>query len=350
MGCAPDIGVQLPDTEQVYAGPQVRLHSTGESDVCTGTGPSMEAMLSFLGRETELGDLDQPIEVYLLSEEQVAESCGLDIDGVYACAFVEEPNPVVVTSYLPTEHELVHSYLSLKQEKPKRRHAFLEEGFASVYGRDGYHPEPTTSLTDGLSFARSLPLDQYPRAAHFMNFVIDEFGPAATTRMLLASAEARDLDALNSTFVETLGTSTEALVELYEQESTSCSSAGWQRGYDCESPPEEWHFSGTLQLDIGNECGSPTAQGWSSGQVFERFTLEFPEAATVSMRLDSSTGEQHPKVRLTKCGTCDDEFSFEYDLSRGPLFGLQLEPGTYVLRTLYSSGQPEPGVLELRQQ
>ena len=145
MGCAPDLGVQLPDTEQVYAGPQVRLHTTGESDVCEGTGPSMEAMLSFLGRETELGDLDQPIDVYFLSEAQVTESCGLDIDGVYACAFVEETNPVVVTSYLPTEHELVHSYLSLKQEAPKRRYAFLEEGFASVYGRDGYHREPTTA-------------------------------------------------------------------------------------------------------------------------------------------------------------------------------------------------------------
>jgi hypothetical protein len=199
MGCTSDIGVQLPDTEQVYDGAQVRLLATAESAVCKGTGPSMETMVSFLGRETELGDLDKPIDVYFLSEEQVSETCGLGIDGVYACAFVEEPNPVVVTSDLPTEHELVHAYLSLKQDVPKRRHAFLEEGFASVYGRDGNLPEPTTSLAEGLLFARSLPLDQYPRAAHFMKFVIDEFGPAATTRMLLASAEAQDLDALNST-------------------------------------------------------------------------------------------------------------------------------------------------------
>ena len=46
--------------------------------------------------------------------------------------------------------------------------------------------EPTTALAEGLSFARDLPFDHYARAAHFMDFVLDEFGPAATTRMLLA--------------------------------------------------------------------------------------------------------------------------------------------------------------------
>ncbi|MCR9166289.1 MAG: hypothetical protein ACE37F_00015 [Nannocystaceae bacterium] len=307
-------------------------------------------MLSFLGRETELGDLDQPIDVYLLSEEQARETCGLGIDDVYACAFVEETNPVVVTSYLPTEHELVHAYLSLKQDVPRTRYAFLEEGLASVYGRDGSAAAPTTSLAEGLSFDRSLPLDQYPRAAHFMNFIIDEFGPAAAARVVLASSEARDVDALDSTFTETLGISTEALVELYEQESVSCTSAGWQRGYDCESPAEEWHFSGTLQLDIGSQCSSPTALGSSDGPSFERFTLDFPAATTVSIRMATPVEEHHATIRLTKCGTCDDEFSFVYDLSKGPLFGLQLDPGKYVLRTLYSSGQSEPGVLLFRQQ
>ncbi|MCR9161758.1 MAG: hypothetical protein ACE37F_36300 [Nannocystaceae bacterium] len=310
----------------------------------------MEKMLSFLGRETELGDLEQPVDVYLLAEEQVVETCGLGIDDVYACAFVAEPNPVVVTSYLPTEHELVHAYLSLKQDEPKTRYAFLEEGLASVYGRDGSSSAPTTSLEEGLPFDRSLPLDQYPRAAHFMNFVIDEFGPAAAARVVLASSEVRDMDALNSTFIETLGTSINALAELYEQESVSCTSAGWQRGYDCGAPAEEWHLSGTLQLDIGRECRSPTVLGSSDGPAFERFTLEFPEATTVSIRMDTPVEEHHATIRLTKCGTCDDEFSFVYDLSRGPLFELQLDPGKYVLRTLYSSGQSEPGVLVIRQQ
>ncbi len=287
-------------------------------------------------------------DVYVLSEEQVDETCGLGIDDVYACAFVEEPNPVVVTSYVPTEHELVHAYASLKQDGPKRRYAFLEEGFASVYARDGRLSEARTSLVEGLSFARLLPVDHYPRAAHFMNFVIDEFGAAATTRMLLASADARDLDALDSTFVETLGISTEALPELYEQESVSRSSAGWQRGYDCEATPEEWHFPGTLRLDIAHACNSPMALGSSSGPTFERFTLDFPEPTIVSIHMDTPAEEQHPNIRLTKCGACDDELSFEHELSR-PLFGLELEPRTYVVRTLYSSGQPEPGVLVFRQ-
>ena len=349
-GCAPGNGIPLPETEQVYDGPLVRLHATDERDVCNGTGPSMEAMLSFLARETELGDLDQPVEVYFMSEEQVTEACGLGFDGVYACAFVTEPNPLVASSYLPTEHELVHAYLSLKQETPAYRHAFLEEGFASIYGRDGPPSEPTTPLSEGLSFARSLPLDHYPRAAHFMDFIVDEYGPAATARMLLASTDARGTDDLDSLFIDTLGTPLDEILELYEQESVSCSSAGWQRGYNCESAPEAWHFSGTLRLDIGQPCSSPTVLGSSSGPTLQRFPLSFPEPTTVSIQMDTPVEQQHPKVRLTKCGSCGDEFSFDHDLSEGPLFGLQLEPGTYILRTLYSSGPPESGVLKLRRE
>jgi len=350
MGCAPESGIRLPETQEVYTGSQVRLHVAGDAKVCEGTGPSMEAMLSFLGQETELGDLAQPVDVYLLSEEQVSDTCGLGFEGVYACAFVEESNPLVASSYLPTEHELVHAYLSLKQDVPRRRYAFLEEGFASVYGRDGAIAAPTTPLSEGLPFARSLPIEHYSRAAHFMNFVVDEFGPAMTTRMLLASVEANNLDDLDSTFSETLGVSTEELVGLYEQESVSCASAGWQRGYDCEADPEAWHFSGTLRVDIGHDCEAPTVLGESGGPTFERFTVDFPEQTTVSIEMDTAVEEHYPTVRLTKCGSCDDEFSFDHDLSRGSLFGLRLEPGTYVLRTLYPSGQVEPGVLKIRRQ
>ena len=348
IGCAPDVGIQLPDTELRYDGAQVRLHVADSRPVCDGTGPSMESMLSFLGAETELGDLEEPVDVYLVSQEQASEACGLG-DWVFACSFVTEPNPIVVSSYLPTEHELVHSYLSLKQEVPRRRYAFLEEGFANVYGRDGDIDEPASALTEGLSFARDLPLDHYARAAHFMDFVLDEFGPAATTRMLLASTEARNEDDLDATFTEHLGLSTTSLVELYEQESISCTSAGWQRGYNCEDPAQEWHFSGTLRLDIGHACGVPTVLGESDAFMFERFTVDFPDSTTISIRMDTPA-EQPPIVRLDRCGSCADELSIDHDLSRGPLFGLRLDPGTYVLTTIYPSGQPEPGVLKLRRE
>ena len=60
--------------------------------------------------------------------------------------------------------------------------------------------------------------------------------------------------------------------------------------------------------------------------------------------------EQPPTVRLDRCGSCADEFSVEHDLSGGPLFGLRLDPGTYVLTTIYRSAQPEPGILKLRRE
>ena len=209
--------------------------------------------------------------------------------------------------------------------------------------------EPTTALAEGLSFARDLPFDHYARAAHFMDFVLDEFGPAATTRMLLASTEARNADDLDSVFAEHFGVSTASLVELYEQGSVSCTSAGWQRGYNCEEPAQEWHFSGTLRLDVGQACESPTVLGELNAFVFERFTVDFPDATTSSIRMDTPA-EQPPTVRLDRCGSCADEFSVEHDLSGGPLFGLRLDPGTYVLTTIYRSAQPEPGILKLRRE
>jgi hypothetical protein len=342
--------IVLPETDVVYEGAQVRLQTRPGLEVCAGNGPSMDRMVEFFGRETALGNLDAPVDVYLLEPDEVTEVCGLDYIETFACAFVEDVRPFVVTSYLPTEHEVIHTYLSFKQSVARTRYSFFEEGLASVYGRDGFLPRPTTDLYDAMGYVRELPGEHYPRAAHFVSFLVDEFGVEATTEFVLATADVGSSVGLAETFEANFGVELDRFIAEYESSAPTCSSDGWQRGYNCQDVGVGWHFSGTLRVDVGSPCDTQGVLGVDGRGTYERFVVDFDEPATLSVRLLSPVVDSYPRVRMTRCGSCGDEFVLDYDLERGALFGAQVDAGKYLVNVFDSEGTPEPTALEIRRQ
>lgn len=347
--CTPEIAIDLPETEVVYEGSQVRLHAVPELTACNGNGPAMDAMLAYLAAESELGPLEEPTDAYLLAPEQVDEVCYVGYLRPAACAYTEEDPPFAVAGYLPTEHELVHTYLSAKQGGASRW-SFFDEGLATVYGRDADRARPRTPIRDAVAYQTKLPLEHYPRAAHFVAYLIERFGPQATIRFVMHTASVRDDVELATVFLASFAVSLPSTIAAYEAEAETCTVDGWQRIYDCEEPTQAWPESGTLRPDVGAPCEDSAVLGVAGMQTSQRFVVEMPTPGPVSVELLSRVEGRAPRVRLVRCGSCEEEFVVAHDLAEGPLEGAWLRPGTYVVSVDAPTGEPEVGVLELRRE
>ena len=345
--CAPEQTIDLPPTEVVYEGDQVRLHAVADLTVCGGNGAAMDAMLAYLADESGLGLLETPIDAYLLTPEQVDDVCYVGYAQVFACAFTQDVEPFAVTSYLPTEHELVHAYLGSKSDGG-RRWAFFDEGLATVYGRDGPRTRPTTPLDEAIGYASRMPVEHYTRAAHFVAFMIDRFGPQATIGFVLATSRARTDAELAALFLEHFGVSLQSTMAAYEREAQACSIDGWQRIYECEQPALEWPEFGSLRVDIGHACDAPSVLGEAGQTTNERFVIDLAESSTtLTIHLETSARERFPWLRIVRCGSCEEEVAVEYDTADGPLYAYGYPPGKYVITAYHPPGDPEPAVLKL---
>ena len=344
--CAPEATIDLPETEVVYEGLQVRLHAVPERTACGGNGPAMEAMLTYFAEESGLGPLEAPIDTYLLTPAQVDEVCYVGYLQPAACAFSAEDPPFAVAGYMPTEHELVHAYLSAKQGGAGRW-SFFDEGLATVYGRDATRDRPSTPLQDAIVYQTKLPLEHYPRAAHFVAYLIERFGPQATIRFVMDTASVQGDVELATVFLASFAVSLPSTIAAYEAETEACTVDGWQRIYDCEEPAIAWPESGTLRLEIGAQCEDSAVLGVAEQLTFERFVVEVPAPGPVSIELGSRVQVRAPRVRLVRCGSCEEEFVVAHDLADGRLEGAWLRAGTYVVTVEAPTGEPEVGVLEL---
>lgn len=325
-------GFEFPPTDVVYEGDLIRIRAAPGLEPCAGTGRSMEQMLSFLIAETGLGGLERPIDVYWLDNDDVQDVCQADRE-LLGCSL---STTEAVTTRMPEEHEVVHAYFERKGAP--FRYSFFDEGIAMVYGTETSSPEPRSSLEEALAFDRRMPGVHYPRAGHFVSFLIAEFGPQPTAAFVAASSSVTH-ETLAADFEAHFGQPLQRVVEAYSQMSESCSGRGWQRSSACEQPPTPW--SGTLswEVDVGSGCHSETSYGAVRGPVQERFVYETDEDVIVRLR-GLGIVEARPAVTLWRCGGgCDEEFSYTHDLEEGGvLFGLPLDAGRFLVTAEFESG------------
>lgn len=343
-GCEEPLTPLFPPTALVYESDSLRIHAFAGLDPCAGTGPSMERALHAFAEECGLPELDDPIELYWLPEEQVRDVCRTEMD-IGGCFF---SSGEAVTKDLPEEHELIHAYLQ-RLGRGTYRYSFFDEGLALVYGSDSKQAAPSTDLQDAISYSRDLPLHHYARAGHFVAFLIDEFGPERTVAFVLDTYEVTP-DSLPSAFERHFGASLSSTVFSYESEAISCSSAGWQRPASCEDvEPTPWLSEFSWTAEVGSGCEARVAIGSSDGPVLERFGLEVDDPGIFDLRSEQASDAIRPTVELLRCGGCEDEFSFVHDLGDGGLFGLPLEPGFYIVTATFEDPEDvEASAIELR--
>lgn len=331
LGCTDEAAeLDLPPTELVFDGDQLRIHAAPGLTPCLGTGPAMEEMLGFLARETGLGPLDDPIDLYWLEGDDVQEACGFSFE-VRGCSL---PSSEAITSALPEEHELVHAYLQ-RQGTSFTRYSFLEEGLATVYGTERLLPEPKTTLEDALSYAEALPAGHYPRAGHFVSFLIDAFGPQSVAEFVMKSSSFTPAT-FASEFADHFGASLESVSDTYAMTPQRCTGAGWQRRVACDHPATAWTRPSTWTIDVGAGCSAEASVGAADGPVQERFVLEIPEAGLFDVRRGTPSAVGLPVVDVVGCGGCEQDFALEHDLGDGlVLADYPIDAGRYLVTTTF---------------
>lgn len=328
----PGAAFEFPPTDIVYDGDLIRIRAAPGFEPCAGAGPSMEAMLSFLIEDTGLGGLDEPIDVYWLEEEDVQDICTVGYEVVGCSLSTTE----AVTTRIPEEHEVVHAYLQRKG-LATFRYSFFEEGMATVYGTETRAPAPRTELDESIVFDRRIRGEHYPRAGHFVSFLIEEFGPQATAAFVVQSSFTTP-ESLPEDFEAHFGESFERVIETYSGVPESCTGSGWQRFSACEQQPVEWIGPLTWEVNVGGTCDSGSSLGTAGGAAMERFVYETSEDVVVELR-GADIVELRPEVELLRCGGgCDEEFSFTHDLEDGRLFGLPLDAGQYLVTSTFEAG------------
>jgi len=342
--CIEPEAFEFPPTDVVYEGDLIRIRAAPGLEPCGGTGRSMEAMLSLLITETGLGGLESPLEVYWLRGDDVQELCKADSEIVGCSLSTTE----AVTSRMPEEHEVVHAYFERKGAP--FRYSFFDEGMATVYGTGTHVPAPQTPLEESILFDRRMPGVHYPRAGHFVSFLIEEFGPQ-TTAAFVAQSSSVTSESLPVDFEAHFGEPLERVIEAYTTEMPeSCAGRGWQRFSACEQEPTEWGSTFTWEVNVGAGCEDEVSLGGSGGAVRERFIYETDEDVVVQVQ-GVGIVDHRPRVELMRCGGgCEEEFSYTHDLEEnGVLFGLPLDAGKYLVTSEFESGAPiEPSGISIR--
>ena len=328
--CSESQELGLPPTALVYDGDRLRLFAERDREPCAGEGPALDRALEHFVREFGLGEMDGRADVYWLSEETLASrSPCRALEGAGGC-FVDGREAFVVHPSV-AEHELTHVYLA---NRTGRTHAFFEEGIAVVYGRFPRFGPPTSDLRDALQHGESLPAEHYARAGHFVNDLLDEYGPEVMGEFFEEAAGIRDQAGIEPVFFDVFGVSLDVFIERYEAEAPVCGSAGWNRPFECEGDPLPWSRAWAWDYQFSMSCGNEDVVQEYDGRIVTRVAFDVEHASMHTLFLDGAADDAGPdayRVDIHGCAGCGDSLSFGINSEMGSLSGIPLEAGRYYM-------------------
>lgn len=276
--CAEDEIVADYDTEYL------RLINHTGGPICAGTLDMLDAEVERLA-----GLMGLPVEAPILIDygiSAVLEACEFDPDSIeggcidgYGC------QTRVSTSYAAQVHELVHAVRHLHGI---RGPSVLEEGLAVILGNErpsrgqriGVSTLERRSMLELLERSPAeIGLERYAYGAHFLSFLMDEYGQAPVLGVL---SDPGYPDMLGELFEEYLGESLERLDERWREET-------WDTPYTTPPPCQDrvplgsgFDVSATLDCNDADTLGHFGSYVVSAPQDL-CFTTDEPTAVVVSI-------------------------------------------------------------------
>lgn len=322
---------ELPSTSADYSTESIALINHTGGPICRGTLELLDAEAERLAALMGL-----PLPSPLLLEygiEAVHEVCdvneSIDEGG---CVRGTGCDVRVATSFSPQVHELVHA---VRFRNGVAGPSVLEEGLA-VYLGDGrpFHAAtigvshlPRQSIFDLMELSSDeLGQDRYAYGAHFMAYLVDEYGLDPVMRALTAPTYPGDLAALFETH---LGSSLSAVDERWQSEA-------WNEAYFTSPPCENTvRLDQPFDLHERLDCDEPQTQGHFGRSLVSTasgtcLVLESPTPVTLSV--EGGPGE----VNLLgfDCEAVEDDELMMFDGARvqpGAELEVLLAPCTYSL-------------------
>lgn len=269
-----------PDPPQslYYEGDHLEVWASEGLEACNGTFPYMEAWLSAFRERVGRSDSSVRSTFYWLSPEEFeAAPCG---ETAVACAFPR--SNVVYSSFVPAEHELVHTEL---EGWPL---SLLREGAAETFGCADHYDLVNEPSIESLADERQIPGTGYQTAGRFSRFLIDRFGIDAYLDLYVGLDGIEGQAGLAAGVADILEADLSSLAADFEQQ-RACRQEAW-RLYDLECsvlPLEPWqdddHWSATVDL----ACDAPDVIGPRFDTVWARRALHIGQTDRYTMSLES---------------------------------------------------------------
>ena len=342
LALALPLACEEPDAPQspYYAGAHLVVWASDGLEACNGTFPYMEAWLSAF--RDRIGQPDSAVRhtfYWKSPEEFEASPC---VDAV-ACAFPR--SDVIYSSYVPAEHELVHTELE------GRPPSLLREGAAEVFGSTDHIDIVNRPSIEALADEHQILGPDYQAAGRFSRFLIDRFGIDAYLDLYTGLDPNAGREGIAAGVADILEADLSSVVADFEQQ-RACRQEAW-RFYDVECsvlPLEPWqdadHWSTTVDL----ACDAPDVIGPRFDTVWARRALHVAQTDryTLSIASDDPSAVVTILSCNAPCGRADESTvvmipaaTIEYPTT------LVLGPGRHWLRFEQAAGSNTPVTVHL---
>ncbi len=336
-GCAEP----APRPPLTWSGEHLDYGEIGEVPrLCGGTLQYMDEFVGII-QDRAQADPEARAVYYLAPDGWDAEWCPAD---GFGCSL----GNVAFGRAVPLEHELVHAAL---QDVVGDGDRVLGEGLAEAWGSVLSEAPPFEGEISELLEDSSGQLDTvlYPRAGHFVSFLLKEFGTTPVLDAMAMTAIDADEERVESAFLSAFGTDLTSIVDAYaeypECHSKAYSEAVWacttlaSSGTVDRSNSLEVEIRLTLDcsddLTIGSDpsAGSDEMWQWAAFDVVDAsfYTVQQAESPTMG------------RIELMRCDIgCPGDYEeiLVSSSSIAEIAWLELEPGRYVARFVRSADAP----------
>lgn len=299
--CAADHDLDLPPV--VDESDRVRFRTDSEAEICGGTFAYFEDGLAQFEAVTGTS-ANRPVDVVWRPEGLGDTPCAAVED------FVGSPggcydHPVVYTTFLPGDHELVHAaHHDLGPTDP-----VFEEGLAVYLGQNEGEPPEVVGSIDTLLGSETgylMSSTEYELAGHFVAFLAATRGLEPLLLAWDATAPGTPADTVQATLAEHYGEPWDDLAAAYAAW-PRCHRGAWRaKTVECVAPSVPWD-GGSWTYARALNCAGPDVVGPTYDLMWTAVTLEIETPGTYTLR---NTGDDF--VEIGRCAVGCDEAFFEF--------------------------------------
>ncbi len=304
-------------------------------EVCGG---NLVGMGDLIDKVEELFNVESPHFVfYWLPGDQFSEHSACVSKGP-ACFRPEEG--AIYSSFLPAGHEIIHAVFARWEIHPA-----LNEGLANLFEEptpSTHEPDPSVAIEDVLAYSGKdvdYPVDYRGRGAHFVRFLIDQYGFDRVARLVRVSLREVDLMANSGFFEDSLGEPLSEVLSAYKNAPLCPLVEARFASVECQSPPIRTRLGeDSWSEDIELNCSDADTYGSSEGAQWTPRTLDIETAGTFEFSLQAIPPE-FAEVVLGRCGGgCGQGLYLR--IAGGDSMTAELHPGQYYLLFARHEGAP----------
>lgn len=276
-----------------WEGEHLSVATDVETPLCGGTAPYMDRLLGALGEHFDAPLPDRPV-YYLLDGDLTEYDTPCEPDA-YGCSDGSDAYAHLV----PFDHEIVH----LARSGIGFSYPLIEEGAAEYWGDDADIRGPLQGdVLDIAEQGSEFPFPLYPRAGHFVAYLVGVHGEAAFQQLSLATSFESSLEAFRGAVRDVYGQELEALVEDYEASYPECPQIDYRAAFgECAFTAARpiCEDGSPLVVQRRFSCGDADVLGPRLGRQWATIPIEVDSGFSFVFDATPATGVE---LKLRRCG------------------------------------------------